>query len=40
MEEYEWDLAKPIRLKLPTEPKNHPQPRGPIHSENAVGRRQ
>jgi hypothetical protein len=24
--EYEWDLAKPIRLKRPLKPKNHPQP--------------
>ena len=23
---YEWDLAKPIRLKRPRKPKNHPQP--------------
>jgi hypothetical protein len=24
--EYYWDLAKPIRLKRPIKPKNHPQP--------------
>jgi predicted transcriptional regulator len=24
--EYEWDLAKPNRLKRPLKPKNHPQP--------------
>jgi predicted transcriptional regulator len=24
--EYEWDLAKPIRLKRPIKPKNQPQP--------------
>ena len=24
--EYQWDLAKPIRLKRPLRPKNHPQP--------------
>ena len=24
--EYEWDLAKPIRLKRALKPKNHPQP--------------
>lgn len=24
--EYEWDLAKPIRLKRPLKPKNHPPP--------------
>ena len=24
--EYEWDLARPIRLKRPLKPKNHPQP--------------
>jgi hypothetical protein len=24
--EYQWDLAKPIRLKRPIKPKNHPQP--------------
>jgi predicted transcriptional regulator len=24
--EYEWDLAKPVRLKRPIKPKNHPQP--------------
>jgi hypothetical protein len=24
--EYGWDLAKPIRLKRPLKPKNHPQP--------------
>lgn len=23
---YEWDLAKPVRLKRPIKPKNHPQP--------------
>ena len=23
---YEWDLAKPQRLKRPIKPKNHPQP--------------
>jgi hypothetical protein len=24
--EYEWDLAKPVRLKRPIKPKSHPQP--------------
>ena len=24
--EYEWDFAKPQRLKRPLKPKNHPQP--------------
>jgi predicted transcriptional regulator len=24
--EYEWDLARPVRLKRPLKPKNHPQP--------------
>jgi hypothetical protein len=24
--EYEWDLARPIRLKRTLKPKNHPQP--------------
>jgi hypothetical protein len=24
--EYEWDLSKPLRLKRPIKPKNHPQP--------------
>lgn len=24
--EYQWDLAKPVRLKPPLKPKNHPQP--------------
>ena len=24
--EYEWDLAKPVRLKRPIKPKNHAQP--------------
>ena len=24
--EYEWDLARPVRLKRPIKPKNHPQP--------------
>jgi predicted transcriptional regulator len=24
--EYEWDLAKPVRLKSPLKPKKHPQP--------------
>ncbi len=23
---YEWHLAKPVRLKMPFKPKNHPQP--------------
>lgn len=34
--EYEWDLAKPIRLKRPLKPKNHPQPAWlyPFEDEN------
>jgi hypothetical protein len=24
--EYEWDLARPVRLKRLLKPKNHPQP--------------
>jgi predicted transcriptional regulator len=24
--EYQWELAKPVRLKRPIKPKNHPQP--------------
>jgi ASCH domain len=24
--EYQWDLAKPVRLRRPIKPKNHPQP--------------
>jgi hypothetical protein len=32
--EYEWDLVRPIRLKRPLKPKNHPQLAWFIRSEN------